>query len=151
MSATRKYFPVLILRNIGDFPVKGSDLDLLIMSKAREMVNAGKMVKGSCPSVPGVAKPSFDGLDYIPLTTNYNLIHTQEQLDNQPLSTRYTTGDMQPKSIRVFTSEAAANEWITFITGLDAIDAFIISEEEVATFDVWPGDSVFDQYVVAQT
>lgn len=148
--SVRKYFPVLIVRNVGNFPVKGSDLDLLIMSKAREMVNSGKMVKGSCPSIPGTPKAYFDGMDYIPLTTNYNLVHTQEQLDSQLLSTRYTTGELAPKSIRVFTSEAAANEWITFITGLDANSAVILSLEEIATFEVWPEDALFDQYVVAQ-
>jgi hypothetical protein len=146
----RKYFPVLITRNVGTFPAKGTDLDLLIMSKAREMVHNGKMVKGSCPSIPGKPKVTFDGMDYIPLTSNYNLIHTQEELDNKPFSTKYTTGDLAPKSIRVFTSEAAANEWITFITGLDATSAVILSLEEIATFEVWPEDALFDQYVVAQ-
>jgi hypothetical protein len=147
----RKYFPVLIIRNVGAYPTKGTDLDLLIMSKAKQMVDAGKMVKGSCPIFADKAKPPIADLDYTSWFTNYNLIHTQEMTENHDVSAKFSTGAVEPKSIRVFTSEAAANEWITFITGLDAQQAMILTAEQALEFvNPWPDDSVFDQYVATQ-
>jgi hypothetical protein len=131
------------------------ELYVVLMAKAREMVNAGKMVKSTLPhaSKPAqaqvysdVTRPDLGLGDVNELQAYVTSMVIQYNDATQTATGHWPEGEPQ-KQMRIFVNEAAANEWIEFVLQYGALDAMILSQEEVAAKLDLPSDDIIQQYV----
>jgi hypothetical protein len=146
------FFVVSTVYAPGSLPNR--DYHDLVTNKVREMIAAGKLVKGTLPhatknSTDGytnVSDPIGDLVEERPFATNIVLTFNEQ--------TKTFTGGRVPgepaKFLRIFTSQAAAEEWCEFALQYGAINALILTPEEAAELVDLPPDEVIQQYVVQQ-
>jgi hypothetical protein len=157
-------YPV-VLTIWNDFPEGTSDLDTAIFNKAKQMTLDGKMALGSF-------RQRFPAIDHIPagwkISDAYNPTphlpgqFEQERVPYAPLvSNRILRRDNDTetvyislptdeyKGVRIFKTEADAEEWIAFTYSLGATQSRIMSEQDIANLGLtWPDDSVLATYFV---
>jgi hypothetical protein len=119
--------------------------------KVREMIDAGKMVKGTLPyngrnNIEGytnLGHPIGNLAEERPLASNIVLTYNEE---TKTFNGGRPEGE-PAKFLRMFTSEAAANEWCQFTLQYGALTSMILTPEQVATLIELPPDEVIQQYV----
>jgi hypothetical protein len=137
----------------------------VVFNKVRQMINEGKMVKGTL-------RNQFPSFDHVPV--GYMVsdpfhpephFFTETDIANKDLGALFTnrifrtdndakivyitmpTGEW--KGVRVLKTQADADEWIAFCYSLGAINSRIMTEQEIAELAVtWPADSVIANYFV---
>jgi hypothetical protein len=132
-----------------------SDLNAVLMAKAREMVDAGKLVKGTLPHAGVNTYPSTYSNATHPERGTVAKSELQAFVSNliiefddatQTVHGRYPAGEPQ-KLLRIFTTEAAANEWCEFVLQYGAFNALILTPEEANGLVALPADDIIQQYV----
>jgi hypothetical protein len=160
---TTQYYAVLTIWN--DFPEGFSDLDTALYNKAKEMTLAGKMAKGTfrqrfpsidhipagwqisdtynpTPHLPGAFEQ--ERTPYAPVVSNRTL-----RRDNDTQIVYISLPDVEYKGVRVFKTEADAEEWMAFTYSLGAAQSRIMTEQDIANLGLtWPDDSIIATYFV---
>jgi hypothetical protein len=136
-----------------------NDLHNILLAKARTMIDAGQLVKGTLPhdgqnvypqGYTNATHPERNAgiADKTELTAfATNLIMSYDDA-TRTVSGTWPTGETQ-KYLRIFTSEEAATEWNLFTLKYGALSSVILTAEEIAALPgiILPDDSVIQQYV----
>lgn len=172
-----KYFVVMTAWPIGQaVSQQPTSVQRAIVEKCYSMVSAGKAVRPECPYKDNVHSQEYHTGAKIfpthsdpviehgrPWFTSWSMKH-KEEIMNGAVGTISTDPDdmigpsglsvpfandtvTEPRGFRIFTSEAAANEFIDFILSLGAVFSIIMTQEEIDAMNFLPDDSVIDQYV----
>jgi hypothetical protein len=157
-------YPVVLTIST-DFTPGHSDLTTAVYAKAKQMTLEGKMAKGTLRQ----AFPSFDHVpdDYMfsdvynptphfataddiekrlygPLFTNRTM-----RRDDATKIVYITMPDGEYKGVRVFKTQADAEEYIEFVYSLGAVQSRIMTEQDIDNLGLtWPDDSVIATYFV---
>jgi len=157
-----QYPAVLTIMN--DFVAGHNALNDAVVNKAKEMTLAGKMAKGTMRS-----SEVFGSLDHVPIgwkfvdaysptpsvlgpadaeRGKYGPIVSNRIFRRDPeTQTVYITVPDEFKAVRVFKTEADAEEWIAFMYSLGVSQSRIMTDQDIANLGMnWPADSVIANY-----
>ena len=167
------YFVVMTAWPIGQAVIQqGVEMLTVTHTKAYNMVIEGKLVRPDCPTKHNTLEKKYlNNNPVYPIMTDviheygrvwfssWSVKHQEEILSGavgthsdtrlvpNGLSIPFSDGTTEPRGFRIFTSEAAANEWIDFILSLGAQFSVIISQEDIDKMDILPDDSIIAQYI----
>jgi hypothetical protein len=144
-----------------------SELQQACSDKGWEMIQAGKMVRADCPT-KNVGQYHVTGLTDGPvhpiipsnLAVSYGRSWFSSGRDKylNAISTSRARAaalelpdefdnDETPKFLRIFVTEAAANEWNDFSLSLGATYSIVLTPAEYEPLDLIPDDSIIAQYI----
>lgn len=169
------YFVVMTAWPLGNAVVQQpASVQRVIVEKCYNMVSEGKAVRPECPYKENVHSQEYHTGGKIfpahtdtvvehgrPWFTSWSMKHKEEILagavgtpgsdteNTTPtgLSVPFSDGVTEARGFRIFTTEAAANEFIDFILSLGAQFSIIMSQEEIDAIGFLPPDSIIDQYI----
>jgi hypothetical protein len=171
------YFVVLTQWSVGGAPNQVgtkdadgvSELQQACSDKGWEMIQAGKMVRADCPtkndSLAQLDGKFTDGTPFHPivpsnLAVSYgrswfssgrdkylNAIATSRDRSIALALPDEFNNDETPKFLRIFVTEAAANEWNDFALSLGATFSIVLTPAEYEPLDLIPDDSIIAQYI----